>query len=528
MNSARLTATVLGVLLALESSAHAQGTPAPAAAARAAAAPAAAAPAAAPPGASASIPTGAPAAEGPMGRPIDARTAVQRALGSSPSYAATTLGVAQAQQDVLAEEGRYPFIFDAGAGHTSTGSPGGTQRTYDATLGLSRSFATGTSAELRVLGQRFENDRDLSSTGSTLTSIGDGYAATARATVRQPLLRGAGTSVGELGLRTARQSRTLNEQAQKRAQSELVRDVLLAYWELWYADESVRIERSALDLARAQEAQAIAQQQAGALAPADVYAFSTRVAGLEESMVTALAAREDRSRELSRLMGVSADQAPELSASDAPEPGPLPTASEVAAALRSGSLELAELESQIKLARTRAEVAGDANRPRLDLEGYLETTGQDEAPGGAVESAGSFDWWTVHVGATFELPLDGTRRRAERESALLAVRIAEQNFRAARDRLATDAVNTVAQARTAEQRVGLSARTVQIAEKAHEAARGRFELGGGIAIQVQQAEEDLRRARLSHARTRVELVQSEIVVRHLAGTLAGEFVRAPG
>jgi hypothetical protein len=40
---------------------------------------------------------------------------------------------------------------------------------------------------------------------------------------------------------------------------------------------------------------------------------------------------------------------------------------------------------------------------------------------------------------------------------------------------------------------------------------------------VQQAEEDLRRARLSLARTRVDLVQTEILVRHLAGTLARDF-----
>ena len=529
MNSPRFFATLTLLTAACWGSSALAQTVVPAARPSAPAAPpSAVAPQSAAPQSVSSAPSATlPVSEEVHGRPIDQRTAVERALAANPSFAGTRLGVTQAKQDVLVEEGRYPYVFQAGTGYTRSGSPGGTQSSFDVNAGVSRTFPFGTTAEVRLTGQRYEQDRNFTSGTPTVTSAGDGFTAGARASVTQPLLRGAGRSVGEVGLRTARQSRTLAEQTERRSQSELVRDVLLAYWELWYADESVRIERAALALAREQEQQAIQQQQSGALAPADVYAFSTRVASLEETMVTSLAARDDRSRELSRLMGVAADEAPDLSAADSPEPGPLPTTSEVAAALRAGSLELAEIESQVKLARTRAEVAGDASRPRLDLEGYLETQGDAENVGGAVRSAGELDYWTVHVGAIFELPLDNTRRRAEKESALLSIRIAEQNLKATRDRLAADAVNSVAQARTAEERVRLSARTVAVAEQAHEAARARFELGGGIAIQVQQAEEDLRRARLSLARTRVDLVQAEIAVRHLANTLVGAYVKAP-
>jgi outer membrane protein TolC len=461
----------------------------------------------------------------PVARPIDARSAVRAALAGNPSFAGTRLGVTQAKHDVLAEEGRYPFVFGADAGHTRSGSPAGGSSSTVAGASLGRTFPFGTQTTLRVEGERFESDRTFSGNTNLASNVGDGYGATARLTVTQPLLRGAGTKVGELGLRSARQSRELAERGAERARSELVRDVLLAYWDLWYADESLRIERAALALARAQEQQAVAQEQHGALAQADVYAFSTRVASLEETMVVTLASRESRSRELSRLMGLSADRAPELSASDTPAPGPLPTARDVEAALRAGSLELAELETQARLARTRAEVAGESTRPRLDLEGYAETHGESARPLPAVRRAGELAWWTVHVGASLELPLDGTRRNAEKESALLAVRIAETSLKAARDRLAADAVNAVAQARAAEERVALAARTVDVAEKSHEAARGRFELGGGIALQVQQAEEELRRARLSLARTRVDLVQAEILVRHLAGTLARDFAK---
>jgi outer membrane protein TolC len=458
----------------------------------------------------------------PAARPIDARSAVRAALLHNPSFTGARLGVAQAKQDVLAEEGRYPFVFGADAGHTRSGSPSGDSSSTILGAQIARTFPFGTTTSLRVQGERFEADRAFPGAGPT-ASLDDGYGASARFTVTQPLLRGAGRKVGELGLRTREQSKELAQRGVERAESELVRQVLLAYWNLWYADESLRIERAALELARAQEREAIDREAHGAVAQADVYVFSTRVANLEETMVTTLENRNASSRELNRLMGLSADQAPDVSAADAPVPGPLPSAQEVEAALRSGSLELAELEAQVKLARTRAEVAGDSSRPRLDLEGYAETYGESRRLPSAVRRAGELAWWTVHVGASLDLPLDGTRRNAEKESALLGVRMAQQDLKVARDRLAVDAANAVAQARAAEQRVALATRTVDVAGKAHEAARGRFELGGGIAIEVQQAEEELRRARLSLARTRVELVQAQINVRHLAGTLARDF-----
>jgi hypothetical protein len=53
--------------------------------------------------------------------------------------------------------------------------------------------------------------------------------------------------------------------------------------------------------------------------------------------------------------------------------------------------------------------------------------------------------------------------------------------------------------------------------------RARFELGGSLPIQVQQAEDDLRRAKLRVARARVDLVQEQTIVLHLAGRLLGEY-----
>ena len=61
-------------------------------------------------------------------------------------------------------------------------------------------------------------------------------------------------------------------------------------------------------------------------------------------------------------------------------------------------------------------------------------------------------------------------------------------------------------ARAAEERLVLSARAVPIAEKSHE------------ALDVRTAE-NLQRARLTLARTRVALVQTQIDMQHLTGRI---------
>jgi len=196
-----------------------------------------------------------------------------------------------------------------------------------------------------------------------------------------------------------------------------------------------------------------------------------------------------------------------------------PTARDVETALRSDSIELAEAEARLAVARERAELAGENGRASLDVEAYVQTHGESTEPLESARRAAEFDWFSVHVGAVYQLPLDSTQRNAEKQSALIAVRIAEQDLKALRNSIATDAQQAVRVARAAEERLVLAARSVEIAEKAHEAARARFELGGGIALDVRTAEENLQQARLTLARTRLALIQTQIGMQHLTGTL---------
>ena len=445
-------------------------------------------------------------------RSIDAETAVAEALKNNADYKAAQLDVEKSVQSINAEEGRYPFVLFGDAGYTRSKTPrlaagdtvtSTTSRSYTIGGGLRRTFPMGTTMEVRLQGERFENDASSTSFGGGGVN---GYGLTGRASVTQPLARGAGLRVGQADLRAARVGREAAMKSRVRTKSELVRDVLTAYWELWYATEALRIEQAAVVLAKRQEKEAQDKVSQGSVAPADVLSFSSRVAQLEESVVTAELSKEQRSLELARLMGSSGDGATALAAATPPPPpGRNATRADLEASLKTGSVELAELEAQAKLARTKAEIAGESSRPRVDLEGYLESEGLSERVPKAAERAGQMKWVTAHIGLIFELPLDDSKGKAERTSALYAVRIAEQNLKAARDRIAAQASLSAANESAAVRRVSLAQKTLVVAVKTHEAERARFELGNSVPIQVQQAEDDVRRARLRVARAKVDL-----------------------
>lgn len=482
------------------------------------------APAATPP--APGTPSAVPAA--PPRRSLSVEQVVSQALRQNPNRSVAELSRDQARAGVTAEEGRYPFVLAGDAGYTRVTSPrlgpddtisSNTSRSVTLGAALRRTFPIGTTAELRLQGERFDDNLDASSFAGN--SSGGGYALTARASVAQPLLRGAGTRIGELELRSARVQRDAADKQLRRVASETVRDSLLRYWELWFAEAQIEIERGALELAREQEREASIKVQQGALALADSFSFQTRVAELEESLVSAETARNQRALELATAIGgVDGDAATLSASSELPEPAPLGSAKVIEAALARDSVELAELESNWRAASVRAEAAGESSRPRLDIEGYVQSQGLGEKISSAAERAAGMSYLAVHVGLSGELPLDGTRYRAERESALLAVRIAEQNLKGARIRLSAEARAALESEASAVRRLELAQRTLEIAQRSYDAESARFELGQTIPIQVRQAEDELRRARLRVTRARVDVIEEQVLIAHLSGKLA--------
>lgn len=456
---------------------------------------------------------------------VSTRQVLRMTMQYNPTLQASVLELRQANENVRFEEGRNPYTLQLEAGVTRSSMPRIAQNGYetntnhslDLAAQLSRTFVTGTRASLR-----FDNS------GSFQTQPdrqGPTYGMAARATVSHPFMRGSGTELGEQRIRIAKIQRTTAELSRDRAASEAARDVLVAYWELWYAETAINIEQSARDLALRQRNEAQQRVDDGALAPVEVLPFETRLAGLEESVTAAHTERRARSLTLSQRIGNTQQLGTGMYAQieeppNIPSPPPRNIAIEQALAQ---SPEIRELEGQLRLAQEQLKTSGDAYRPRLDLEGYVQVAGLgNKEIGPMFEQVGTANATSVHVGLVYELPLDGSQQSAERTQKLAAVNIAEQRLLAARQRIQTEVDNLLERQRSAKVKLELAKKTTKIAEQQVAAETERFQIGVAIAVQVQQAEDELRKARLRMERAKVDLAEADVQLHHATGQLLGK------
>lgn len=466
-------------------------------------------------------------AEEPAPQTVDRAWVVSTLLANNPSLKAAWLGVGQATEVRRGEEGRFPYVFEADAGYTRSETPalglnGVTTSSNESVLvgtQLSRTFPTGTTATLRAEGQRFESSRP-STTSIVTNQPGVGYEATVRATVTQPLLRGYGTEVNEAGLRAARISETQANKAFVRQTSELLRDALSAYWELWYASRSVEIEREALALAKDQQLDARRRVEQGAVSPADALQFDSQVATINESLVKAQASVTQQALSLGLLVG-RPEGSENLIAVDAePEDPSLVARSVLMREATETSPAIAELEQALRLARENEKTAGDELRRRLDLTTWVEAAGLGAAHvAPALRQLRDLSAVSVYGGVTFETDLDTKRLRAARAQASYAVRIAESNLVAARQNLRNQASQLLLQLNTARASLAAAEITLGVARKQAELERQRFMLGASTPLQVAVAEDTLRQAQLRVARAVVDRTKAWLSLSHVSGDL---------
>jgi len=464
-----------------------------------------------------------------QGSRLDEADAVREAMANNPSLRATLYDYQQAHQSVLAEESLYVPMLQLDTGVTHSESPRltgdsttvGSSDSIDVGAELSHAFPWGTAFAFRLEGSRSSSASQYAAGEDRLVMTGPGYSLLGRLSVTQPLLRGFGLDVGESGLRQAELSRTAAERARDREASEMLRDVLVAYWELWYADEALSIERYAASLADRRLEDAKRRIELGASAPVDALSFETRAAELEQSVLSSYSQWRQQSLQMGLMLGRSASAAVDLhAAADAVPSVPDRDRAQVLQAAVEESQVVAQQQVQLEIARERAVVAGESERPRLDLEAYLQTQGlgNEQVPP-ALEQFGTFGAVSAHVGLVFQLPLSGARHSAQRRASEASAEAAKERLYGATQQAETDAAKELINLEQAKQRAGLAAAMAEVAERNAGAQQKRYAQGDAILLEVHEAEDALTRARLSVQRARVDAVQTSIRIDHMTGEL---------
>jgi outer membrane protein TolC len=463
---------------------------------------------------------------------ISLEQAIERAVAGNADLRRERATVGQALGRRLTAEGKFDVLLDAHldldhdvvplCGSVACSDLGvGTNTSANLGLGLSRKLETGGAVRLDLgtsrLWTRVPQGLDLYQGSYYVTSLALSFT--------QPLLRGLGAEVAEAQLRKARLQADVEQLGRQMRACNVVRDVVLAYWELAYGTRDLAIKRSAVELAQEQLRITQAMIAAGRLADADAASVERAIAQRQEEQATAEKNLTFRNLDLWRLFGVvPASTSPGLAANDVPSAAP-PEIDEAAEVTR--ALDVNPQLRALRLGRALSELdlvtARDTLRPKLDLTGGVGSVARTPRFGGALSDAAGFGDMTWSAGLRFELPVQNRaaqgREREAHEGHELA-RIDAEDFALQVRDLVLRASRSV---RTAARRVELGEREVEFAEKNLDAERARFEAGRATNNDVVLRQQELKDAETRLLRARIDQAEAEAALAAVTGEILDRY-----
>lgn len=467
----------------------------------------------------------------PPRRPLGVEEALARALQANPSVRLQLLDVLRARRvREAAVDARTPTLSANGDGafqESFAGTGAGVTRNLSQRVnlgvGLSWTSRVGTSVSLDAAFNTTWRTVNLTPGTTESTTIGPNYNASLSASVRQPILRGAGRDAVLAAEREAGAAELRSQANRDAAVSGVIRDVIAAYWELWYAERALGVQREAEVLAERQLTEARARVEIGTLSRVESLRFASELASLRRSRRSAEATVASAQIALAQLLAVdpgilgSEGEAP----GDAP-PRPLAVLLEEA---RAHSPELAAADAAIHEAEERVRSAADAARLRLDFVASVGAGGlwsdDDDLQGAALP--GDRPAFTATGGLELELPVG--RSAADGQLAAARAQLASAEVSREQSELALQASLREAYegARSAHEQLPLAEEAAEVARQLAQAEQERLELGTTTTVDLLTAQQSAREAELSLLRLRVDAANAAHQLEHTAGVLLERF-----
>jgi outer membrane protein TolC len=450
---------------------------------------------------------------------ISVAQAIERAVASNPDLRRERVAVAKAAARELAAEGQFDVVLDAGLGTKRDLVPPlscawpcqdlslvkTTTTTFG--LGLARGLESGGTLRLAALASRTASAAPADSG----LLPGTYYESRLALTFSHPLLRGFGTEVTLANLRKARIQHDAAQLDRQMRACNVLRDVVVAYWELAYATQDLAIKRAALDLAQDQLRITMALIGVGRLADADAASVERAIAQRLEDMATGEQILFFRSLDLQRLLGQPADlDSPLLAATDAPATGAtkVDEAAEVSRALEANP-QLRALKLGLGLSEADLATARSTLRPRLDFTGGVGPVGFKPGLGDSVKQTAGFSAMAWSAGLAFELPVENRLARGQLRAAEEDLNLAHLNAEDFTLQLRDLVLRAARSIRTAGTRVALGQREVEFARLNLDAERARFQAGRATNNDVLLRQQELKDAETRLLRATVDQNESE-------------------
>lgn len=440
--------------------------------------------------------------------------------------------------------GDYDPTFNVSGEHTYGLSPGGVDeqgRSFAGTETESDEFRTGLAGRLPwglnysvggsvsdVYGTRPGFSPDLTranvftntfldlNTGQTVSFLGTNFASvpvrspfeTASGNVgflelRQPLLRDFWIDSTRLQILLNRRDLQISELELRFQVMETITAVEEAYYNLVFSQESVKVQKAALELAERLLAENRKRVEVGALAPLDEKQAEAQAAGSRADLLAAEGNQDTQQRVLKILLSDDYSKWQDVYIQPTENLVAIPEHFDLQESWRNGLNKRPDLQQQkIALEKQGYIVRYQRNQtlPRVDLLGTYGYRAASDEFAGAFDQLGRGDFPFWSYGAQMSMPLTRTASRnalrsakATREQIDLQLRLLEQN-------ILVQIENAVAVARTAFQRVAATREARIYAQAALEAEQKKLESGKSTSFEVLSLQRDLTTARSAEIR----------------------------
>ncbi len=390
--------------------------------------------------------------------------------------------------------------------------PQSSNRTWSA--GVNQRIRTGATVGVSTGINRFGSN-------SSNLLVNPDYTSDITVTARQPLLRGAGSTVNLAPIARAQTQLRQTEYALRQVVLDVIAETEIRYWEVAASRTRKDFRQTSLDLAESLVQETIERERFGLATNVDVLQAKAALALREEDVILAQQAIEDNEDRLRTLLGIiNPYEEPALMVAELPQIDPdlRPFPDILTSALASDLHTLIQYEI-IEQNRIDRQVARDSRLPDLDIFASGSALGRTTSADQSYRNAANRDGHRWTAGVEISLPWGFREGRARSRRADSQLRRSEIQLARIQQELVLQLRSAWRDVTASKQRVATNIVSVQLNEESYERERVRYENGLATIRSVLESQRDLDEARLRYIEAAFDLLRAMIRLERLDGTL---------
>ena len=317
------------------------------------------------------------------------------------------------------------------------------------------------------------------------------------------------------GVEAAHFTRQMAGEDTRRNHSDLILNVLRAYFAGTLAEKNLEVAQQSMDSALADLERAKSIYESGRSTQADVLALRVHLAAIEEAQIQASNDVAVARATLNDALGVSLDRRFELTTPIESDAGVTEgTIEEYRGLAAENRPEMRQAELAQRLARTQQQIATSAYWPQVAFQATVEADRQ------SLFSKGGANWFaavTLHWSVW-----NGGETAARVEQARFAESRAEAMRKRADSAIHLDVRKAYLELRAAAQRVEVASASAAEAEEAHRIIQNRHQAGLITVTELLRSEVALASARTRRLAAIYDRRVAAAALEHAAGTLAAD------